>query len=370
VFGSGNESAGQLDDAVAKLVKSVRRVEKTMVASNPPPVATAPARVAPSATPDSNVAPRPSAIVPVTTSAPLPAPATAPTVIETKAAPPAPVAAAPTAKSTSADSGQGSESLQLTSSPDGAEIYVDQNFFGNSPATLKLTGGRHNSRLTMPGYHSWYRDITAQPGSDARLTANMVKSVPGTISGRVLWNEQPMPDVQVYARECAAPSPKVGPVTTDAKGRFTLADVPDARVCVELHPANAKEYWTIAATIFEVAPGKETTAPDAYVCKLFDLSAPKAGESVNDSRPLLKWERYPDAVGYSVQVFRLAPNYVSIFRRGERDQLLDKNSLQVETDLSPGEYYWRVDAYNRAGHVIGCNYPVKFRISEGSSNQR
>ena len=42
VFGSGNESAAQLDEAVAKLVKSVRKAEKTMVASNPPPAAGAP----------------------------------------------------------------------------------------------------------------------------------------------------------------------------------------------------------------------------------------------------------------------------------------------------------------------------------------
>jgi hypothetical protein len=204
-----------------------------------------------------------------------------------------------------------------------------------------------------------------QPGSEGHLTANLVKNVPGTVQGRVLWNERPVEGVQVFARECVVQSTKSGPAVTDAQGHFTIADVPDARVCVELHPANTKEFWTIAATIFEVAPGKETTAPDSYVCKLFDLTTPKRDEIVSDAHPVLKWEHYPDAVGYTVQVFRLNPNYVGIFRRGEPSQLLNTTSLSVDTDLSPGEYYWRVDAYNRAGHVIGCNYPVKFRVSGG-----
>jgi thiol-disulfide isomerase/thioredoxin/Tfp pilus assembly protein PilF len=361
VIGSGFESAAQLDDAVLKLVKNVRKVEKVEKAAAgayPPPVTqTVPVRLPPSDAVASD--PKP----PVRPAALSPSPVAAPIDIE-KPATPAP------ATSSVAHADENAESLMVTSNPDGADIYVDQNFVGNAPATLKLKAGKHNIRVTQVGFHPWTRDVTAQPGSDARLTATLTKTIPGSIRGRVLWNEQPMADVQVFAKECGPSTPKSGPATTDAQGHFAIADVPDARVCLEVHPANFQVYWASVQTVFDVAPGKETTAPDTFLCKLYEPKSPKAGEMVMDSRPVLKWDRYPEAVGYSVQVWRVAPNYVGVFRRGDREPRLDANSVQVDVDMSPGEYFWRVDAYNRGGHIIGCNYPVKFRIGGGELSQR
>jgi hypothetical protein len=66
-------------------------------------------------------------------------------------------------------------SVQVRSNPDGAEVYADGAFVGNAPAILKLNPGRHTIRVTQTGYKEWSREITAQSGSEAQLTANMEK---------------------------------------------------------------------------------------------------------------------------------------------------------------------------------------------------
>lgn len=65
--------------------------------------------------------------------------------------------------------------LSVSSSPDGADIYADGEFVGNAPANLKLSSGKHAIKLTMAGYKDWSREITAQAGSEAHLTANLDK---------------------------------------------------------------------------------------------------------------------------------------------------------------------------------------------------
>jgi PEGA domain len=66
--------------------------------------------------------------------------------------------------------------VEIKSTPDGADISVDDAFVGNTPATLKLGAGKHAIKVTMAGFKDWSRDITALAGSEAHLTANLDKS--------------------------------------------------------------------------------------------------------------------------------------------------------------------------------------------------
>lgn len=67
-------------------------------------------------------------------------------------------------------------SVALTSNPDGAEVYVDDSFVGNAPATLKLKPGKHTIRVSLAGYKAWSRDLTAQSGTEAHMIAALEKS--------------------------------------------------------------------------------------------------------------------------------------------------------------------------------------------------
>jgi hypothetical protein len=68
------------------------------------------------------------------------------------------------------------ESLTVNSNPDGAEIYLDDAFIGNAPSTLKLTPGKHSIRVTLNGHKPWVKDILAQGGTEAHLTATLEKN--------------------------------------------------------------------------------------------------------------------------------------------------------------------------------------------------
>ena len=68
------------------------------------------------------------------------------------------------------------ESVSLTTTPDGADVYVDEKFYGNSPATLKLTPGKHTVRVKAAGFKDWSRDISTEAGGEAHLNAVLEKA--------------------------------------------------------------------------------------------------------------------------------------------------------------------------------------------------
>lgn len=66
--------------------------------------------------------------------------------------------------------------VSVSTDPNGAEVYADDEFHGNSPVTLKLKPGKHTIRVKMSGYKDWSRDMSVDGGSDAHLAANLEKS--------------------------------------------------------------------------------------------------------------------------------------------------------------------------------------------------
>ena len=66
----------------------------------------------------------------------------------------------------------GTGSLSITSVPDAAEIYIDGKFFGNAPATLKLSSGSHVITLKSAGLADYSRTIEILNSSKATLKAN------------------------------------------------------------------------------------------------------------------------------------------------------------------------------------------------------
>ena len=65
--------------------------------------------------------------------------------------------------------------ISVSSTPDNAEISVDGAFMGNTPATLKLTPGKHTIRVVLTGYKEWTKEITVLAGSEVRLAAVLEK---------------------------------------------------------------------------------------------------------------------------------------------------------------------------------------------------
>jgi hypothetical protein len=68
--------------------------------------------------------------------------------------------------------------VNVSSNPAGADVLVDGDFVGNSPAALKLTQGKHTVTVKISGYADWSKEITVQSGSEVQLSANLEKKSP------------------------------------------------------------------------------------------------------------------------------------------------------------------------------------------------
>jgi len=96
----------------------------------------------------------------------------------TQAVPAASPAATPNAApsdtpAVSQDQGTAAE-LEVSSTPDGADIEIDGNFVGNTPSTMGVAAGPHQVSVKKAGFKPWERKITVSTGHvkiDATLEA-------------------------------------------------------------------------------------------------------------------------------------------------------------------------------------------------------
>jgi hypothetical protein len=63
--------------------------------------------------------------------------------------------------------------VSITSFPYLAEVFVDGESVGYTPAKLHLAPGKHTFRCDKPGYKSWTKEITVTAGSELTLDATL-----------------------------------------------------------------------------------------------------------------------------------------------------------------------------------------------------
>jgi hypothetical protein len=76
---------------------------------------------------------------------------------------------------TTAEAAKGA--VNVSSNPADADVSLDGNFIGNSPASLKLSPGKHTITVKMSGWKDWTREITVQAGSEVQLTATLERAL-------------------------------------------------------------------------------------------------------------------------------------------------------------------------------------------------
>jgi hypothetical protein len=107
------------------------------------------------------------------------APEKAVAVPEAKAVPVEPSLTKPVAVGLSAASPASTEEkgkILLSSMPDGADVYVDEAFVGNAPATIKLSSGKHTVKVSQQGYKDWSKEVSVFAGSEVGLKATLEKN--------------------------------------------------------------------------------------------------------------------------------------------------------------------------------------------------
>lgn len=63
--------------------------------------------------------------------------------------------------------------VMVASTPDGADVVVDDVFLGNTPAKLSLQPGKHVVKLTLAGHKDWTKELTVSAGSSITLSATL-----------------------------------------------------------------------------------------------------------------------------------------------------------------------------------------------------
>jgi hypothetical protein len=66
--------------------------------------------------------------------------------------------------------------LAISSTPVGADIYLDQNFVGNTPSTVSVPSGKHSVSVRKAGFQDWVREMNLSGGA---ITLN-AELVPGS----------------------------------------------------------------------------------------------------------------------------------------------------------------------------------------------
>jgi hypothetical protein len=72
-------------------------------------------------------------------------------------------------------SGQPPAKDTVHSEPDGADVYLGDNFVGSTPATLELPAGTYKVSVRLQGYKDWQREVQVLGGSELTLRARLQK---------------------------------------------------------------------------------------------------------------------------------------------------------------------------------------------------
>jgi hypothetical protein len=64
-------------------------------------------------------------------------------------------------------------SVEIRSTPDAAEITVDDKYRGSTPATLHLPAGDHTIRLDKLGFKTWEKTLTVNSGENTTVNASL-----------------------------------------------------------------------------------------------------------------------------------------------------------------------------------------------------
>lgn len=81
----------------------------------------------------------------------------------------------PSAAQTANNSDPVLSSVEVKSTPDGADITVDEKYMGSTPSTLKLTAGDHKVKLDKSGFKTWERTLTLGTGATPTINATLDK---------------------------------------------------------------------------------------------------------------------------------------------------------------------------------------------------
>jgi len=132
-------------------------------------------------------------------------------------------------------------SVMAISFPQGAEVYLDNEYYGISPKRIEdIQTGQHLLEFVMPGYEIWSKTITVSSNNTTQVEAHLVpvEEVYGEIS---LTCDMPNASVFVDGIEIGK--------TTAPKGTFIISNIEEGYHELTVMKPGSKEYRTWTQTV-------------------------------------------------------------------------------------------------------------------------
>ena len=191
-----------------------------------------------------------------------------------------------------------------------------------------------------------------------------VKPAPGTgnVQGKVLYNGAPVENIEVklcetFSRFLSGCGGKIYTAKTDKEGDFVITNVPPKEyegLTVRVFETDSYVFATtgiagISSAKYNVVSDKTLFVRPTHLFK-GDLQVvnPKAGSTVSGQDLELKWEPYPDARYYKLNLYpdnhQITPPYTN--------QRVDDASFKVNKPLEKGSYRFKVEAFNKADEKL------------------
>lgn len=193
-------------------------------------------------------------------------------------------------------------------------------------------------------------------------TATPTPDTPGPtavrVTGRVMWSTSPVAGARIELKEQGNyyDQPVLAQTTTDAGGWFSLEDPPVGSYQIYA-VSPSEEYWRWTGRSIQIASGAAVDAGMFRLKKKLQLLEPVNDAVLDTTTPTLRWQAFPDAVRYHVNLFVDATGE-AVLRRDTTE-----TSLTVSPPLAAGvRYQWSVDAYDASGTTIAYFSPWRFTV--------
>lgn len=226
----------------------------------------------------------------------------------------------------------------------------------NSNSPIKTANSNENTSKTPS-------DSPVKPNEDGTIPSGtgVEKEKPAAgksnVQGKVFYNEQPAENIEVklcekfnqYIGGCGG---ETFTARTDKDGEYLIKNVPPRLyegLVVRVFNTNFYVFATsgiVQAAKYKIDADQTFFAPNTNLFKNdLKLLSPKAGSKIEANNIEVKWNPYPDAAYYKLNIYAdtssgAKPEYDYIGKRVEGD------SFVLDKPLSPGNYTCKVEAYN------------------------
>jgi hypothetical protein len=164
----------------------------------------------------------------------------------------------------------------------------------------------------------------------------------------VLWSSDPVAGAGIELKERGNyyDLAVLAQTTTGADGRFALENPPAGDYQIYAVSPSA-DYWSWTGRSVQIPVGTAVDVGTFYLKKKLQLLEPTNNAVISATAPTLRWNGFPDAARYHVDLFVDATGE-AVLRQDTTD-----TSLAVSPPLTRGaRYQWSVEAYDAAGVAI------------------